>query len=149
MIYEPTLHFSQEAASDLYKASKWALFLAILGFINVGLMILGAIVFAVGLDFMTQGMEEMMALPSMTFYMAAVYLLMALIVFFPFYYLYRFATRADSGVADRDEHLLARSFGNLKSHYKFVGVMVIIVLCIYIVGMIFAVLGGAGAFGLS
>lgn len=143
MIYEPTLHFSQEAARDLYKASKWALFLAILGFINVGLMILVAIAFVMGIDFMTQGMEEMMALPSMTIYMAVFYLLIALIIFFPFYYLYRFATRADTGVADRDEHLLARSFSNLKSHYKFVGVLVIIILCLYLVGIIFAILGGA------
>jgi hypothetical protein len=55
--------------------------------------------------------------------MAVVYLLLAAL-YFPVYYLNKFASNAKIACATNDSDKLTVSFQYLKSHYKFIGIMI-------------------------
>ena len=128
-------------AKDVLKeTSKWASFLSILGFIGIGFIVIIAL-FA-GTLFST--------LPSSEGYGAIVggigftiiYLLIAVLYFFPVMYLYKFAKGLKNGLSRNDEDELAEAFVNLKSHYKFIGILSIIMLSFYVVIFLIAIISG-------
>ena len=47
------------------------------------------------------------------------YLLMALLYFFPVMYLFKFSTKLKEALESNNSQVLSESFTNLKSHYKF------------------------------
>ena len=131
----------------LNQAAKWARFLAIVGFIMIGLLLL----LAVGLGLFVAAIQESSedqilggADGAVAFF---VYGLMALIYFFPTLYLYRFASRSQKAIRSRDSHLLEDGFENLTSCFRFIGILTIIVLVLYLFGFGLVVLIGlSGAF---
>jgi hypothetical protein len=62
-------------------------------------------------------------------------------LFFPVYYLNKFASNAKIACATNDSDKLTVSFQYLKSHYKFIGIIVIFSL--YFLMIIIAFIGGA------
>jgi len=132
------------AAKDFLKeTAKWAYFLSILGFIGLGFLVLIAI-FA-GAIFSTIGNT----VPGMGVYgssfgamMTFIYLLMAALYFFPIYYLYKFSSNTKKAFRDNDSGALTDSLGYLKSHYKFIGVLMVVLLGFYALIFVFAILAG-------
>jgi hypothetical protein len=59
------------------------------------------------------------------------YLCIGLLYFFPCYYLFNFAAKMKSALIAHDQVLLAHSLSNLKSCFKFFGIMTIIILSVY------------------
>lgn len=130
-----------ESAKDFLKeTAKWAYFLSILGYIGIGFIILAAL-FA-GTLFSAMGkMNPAMGMMGSSFgmAMAVVYLLIAALYFFPVYYLNKFASNAKAALNTNDSETLTTSFRYLKSHYKFIGIMTLVVFSLYLlmfVGMI-------------
>lgn len=130
-----------ESAKDFLKeTAKWACFLSILGYIGIGFIILAAL-FA-GTLFSAMGkMNPAMGMMGSSFgmAMAVVYLLIAALYFFPVYYLNKFASNAKAALNTNDSETLTTSFRYLKSHYKFIGIMTLVVFSLYLlmfVGMI-------------
>ncbi|MBZ4036615.1 DUF5362 family protein [Flavobacterium sp. 17A] len=137
------LQLDSTAKDFLKETAKWAYFLSILGFIGLGFLVLIAI-FA-GAIFSTVGNS----MPGMGAYgssfgamMTFAYLLMAALYFFPIYYLYKFSSNAKKAFRDNDSGALTDSFGYLKSHYKFIGVLMVVLLAIYALIFVFAILAG-------
>ena len=62
-----------------------------------------------------------------------VYVVGAIIYFFPCLYLLRFSNQTKTALASDDQTKLTSAFKNLKSMFRFVGVLTIIVIAIYIV----------------
>lgn len=127
------LQLNQSAKGFLKETSKWAYFLSILGFIGVGFVVLAA-VFS-GALFANIGHYN----PSIRgfgmlggSFITALYLIVAALYFFPIYYLNRFASKANLAIKENNSELLATSFKYLKSHFKYIGVMALIILCLYI-----------------
>ena len=112
---------------------KWTLFLAIVGFIGLGLMIIGGFVM-VFFSGMLPGEEigPITVLPLM---------LIAVIYFFPVFYLYQFSSLSKRALLFNDTNLVSEALKYLKMHFKFMGVLVIILLIIYVIVGIFALLG--------
>lgn len=128
----------------LNEAAVWAKFLAIVGFVACGFLIV--LSFFAGTIFSNLGSLEGTDLPAgMGAMMTAVYLLIALLYFFPCYYLFKFATKAKEAIQMNNQQSLQDSFRNMKSCFKFVGIMTIIVLCFYGIALI-AVAVGASMF---
>jgi len=137
------LQLDSTAKDFLKETAKWAYFLSIIGFIGIGFLLLFAI-FA-GTIFSTMGSS----MPGMGAYgssfgaaIGAVYFVMAALYFFPVYYLFKFSSNAKKAFRDNDSVALTESFGYLKSHYKFFGILMIILLAIYALFFVFAILGG-------
>ena len=69
---------------------------------------------------------------TMMMIMACVYLVFAVVYFFPVYYLFKSSVGIKQGINSGSQDVLTSGFLNLKSHYKFVGIMTIILIAVYI-----------------
>lgn len=128
------------AKGFLKEAAKWAYFLSILGYIGIGFIVLAAI-FA-GAIFGTIGAMMPGEIAgkmgsALGIVMAVVYLIIAAIYFFPIYYLNRFASNLKTALRENNSETLANSFEYLKSHYKFIGIFALIILCFYALIIVF------------
>ncbi|MFN3403085.1 MAG: hypothetical protein ACK40G_03250 [Cytophagaceae bacterium] len=126
-----------EAIGFLDQIRKWTKFLSILGFIGLGfLVILG---FSIGAIMqMVNPMAGQMGFP--TAILGGVYIVMALIHFFPVLYLFNFSSALGRALRSNSSYELTVAFKNLKSHYKFIGVFCIVVLSIYALIFVFGML---------
>lgn len=127
------MKFNESAKDFLKETAKWAYFLSVLGYIGIGFIVLIAL-FA-GTLFSAMGrMNSMLgyAGPSFGLLITFFYLVLAAIYFFPVYYLNKFASNAKTALRESDSEALATSLGYLKSHYKYIGIMMVIVFSIYL-----------------
>ena len=67
---------------------------------------------------------------------------MAIIYFFPILYLYKFSSSIKNGILNSSSDQLDLAFRNLKSHYKFMGILVIVMLAFYAFALLIAMVGG-------
>ncbi len=141
---EQKMTLSRHAQDYLAEIRKWANFLAIMGFIGVGFMALGSLF--IGLIFSNLPIENEMPFPGIIF--SVVYFLFALVYFFPVYFLYQFSVKLKTALMEKSEEYLESAFKFLKSHYKFIGILTIVMLALYpiimIVAVVFGVMSGMG-----
>lgn len=138
----PKLVLSKEALSNLFELRKWTKFLAIMGFIFIGFMIL--LGFAINSILTSIGAvtEEMPYSPTVIGFL---YLMIGLLYFFPILYLYKFSSWTKSALTDNNSSDLTEAFKNLKAHFRYIGILTIVMLSLY--GIIFIVAVIAGIIG--
>lgn len=128
------------AVGFLQESAKWSKFMAIIGFIGIGLMVLVSLFMAIG--FSAMGASTMPELPFSMSAFSIIYVLFAAIYFFPVYYLYQYATKTSAALHSKNKKLLADGLENLKSHHKFLGIFTLILVSLYGLIFVFAILGG-------
>jgi hypothetical protein len=102
---------------------KWTKFLSIAGFVMLAIMVAFPFVFmTLNLPDDFDGFSGIHFLPM---------LLLVLIYFFPIYYLFKFSAEARAALRLKDEAFLNNAMKFLKMHYRFMGILLIIVLAIY------------------
>jgi hypothetical protein len=126
----------------LRETAKWAKFLSILGFIALGLMLMGS--FFISAFYNTMPQADIMPF-DLGIVVTLIYIVVALIYIFPIYYLYQFSVKMREALLSKDDVVLVTAFEMLKSHYKFIGVFTIIMLSVYLLA---AVIGFIGVFSL-
>jgi hypothetical protein len=136
------LQLTAESQSFLRETAKWAYFLSILGFVGVGIMVLlalfmGTIFSKFGIFGGNSGRFGMMEGGFIT----GIYLILAVIYFFPVYYLFQFASKAKAAFKSIDNERLTSSLEYLKSHYKFMGILAIVMFSFYGVIFLFSIIG--------
>jgi hypothetical protein len=129
------LQLNASAKGFLKETAKWTYFLSILGYIGIGFIVFAAI-FA-GTIFTTIGTTmpgEIMGKFGSAFgiIVTVIYLLIATLYFFPVYYLNKFSSKLKLALRNNDSEILANSFEYLKSHYKYIGIMVLVILSFYV-----------------
>lgn len=142
-IEEFGLQLNESAKEFLKETAKWAYFLSILGYVGIGLIVLVAI-FA-GAIFSTLGAMmpgEIAGKIGSTFgiIITVMYLLFAALYFFPVYYLNKFASNLKTALQNNDSNFLTSSFEYLKSHYKFIGMMMVITFSLYGLVIVFSII---------
>lgn len=147
---EKQLVFTEEIKDYIMETVKWSKFLSILGFIFVGIMSIFGILmmFSLGGTLFSNavGLNNIPGFPAGMFSVVGfVYFGIALLYFFPVYYLFSFATKTKNAILCNDNQLLEEGFAKLKSHYKFVGILTLIIVGFY---AIMFVVGAIGLFGL-
>lgn len=135
------LRFDTPSLDYLSETARWAKFIAIVGFVFIGLMVIAA--FAIGSFMSSMPSSELYPIPSGFF--TGMYLVIALIYVFPVLYLYRFATKMQAALKSQDQSVLQDALANLKAHYKFIGILMLIIIGLYAIGILFALIGGAAA----
>lgn len=136
------LQLDETAKDFLKETAKWANFLSILGFVGIGLMLIFAVFAGSIFSAMGNTMPGMGGMGgSFGVIMAFVYVFIAAIYFFPVYYLNKFAVNAKRAFRDNDSEALTNSFGYLKSHYKFIGILTVAILILYGLIFVFGILG--------
>ena len=135
-----TFLFTDEMKAVLNETRKWTMFIAILGFIGIGFFIIASLFVGTLFNMAKQ------PLPFPSIYLTVLYILLGIIYFFPFYYLYRFSVKAKDALRTGLTADLSLAFINLKSHYKFLGILCIIVLSFYVLAFIVGIVGGTMMF---
>jgi len=137
-------HLSVQDADALRKTAKWARFLAIVGFVMIGLMVLAGFFMGTFVSRIMSMQSDMMGtpMPPGLESIGTIYLVMFLIIgaiyFVPTLLLYQFATRTLRSLAGSFEPVTFTS--GLEAHrrlYKFMGILMIIVLGIYALFFLF------------
>lgn len=123
----------------LKETAKWSFFLSIIGFILIFLLIVIAI-FASSIFGMLAVAQP--GIPdSIGLIMTVTYLVLAIIYFFPVYYLLQFANKMKKALSTKNDETLANAFEMLKSHYKFIGVYTIITISLYVLLFVVSLTG--------
>ena len=131
------MQLTDQAKKYLLEASKWANFIAIVGFIAIGLLIIMS--FSIGSILANLPEGSLGGLPPKFF--SFFYLIAAGIYFIPVFFLFQFAQKTKQALLEDDHNLLTFGLKKLRSHYKFVGVLFIIFISLYFLLILF------GAFG--
>lgn len=144
------INVDQAGRSHLSEAARWAKFLSIIGFIMCGIIVLVGVFFGSVFSTLTSGYgnspydDLSTSAASGLGTMAAVfYIIFALIYFIPTLFLYRFATKMKTALASNDQIVLNASFQNLKAAFRFVGILTIIMIALWLLAMIVGLLGVA------
>ena len=129
------IQFSSQIKQNLTETAKWAKFLAIIGFVMLGFILVAALfMFVAGTS----------AFGGVSFIGIALgYLLMAALYFFPTYYLFLFARKIKLGLNSSIQSEVDEAFLNLKKLFKFTGVLMLIVLSVYALFFLLFIVGGA------
>lgn len=152
---EEKLSLNDLAIAALRESAKWSLFLSIVGFIFIALMVIMGAFMAVAMaaipnDPYGGAMGPMGANPfnAIKGYIGAFYILLAVLYFFPVYYLYKYANGTKQALESGNEFVLSDALVNLKSHHKFLGIMTIVMISLYIVGIIGVLIFAAKSAGM-
>lgn len=121
----------------LAEAAKWTAFLAILGFIGIGFFFIAGLVM-LSFSSMSKSMTG-------SFVMSIVYLLVAGFYLVPINFLYKFSTNMKNALRNNNQSSLANAFEYLKSHYKFIGILTLILISFYVMILIWLMLTTVGS----
>lgn len=122
------MQLSDQAKKHLLEASKWANFIAIVGFIAIGLLIIMS--FSIGAILANLPEGSLGGLPPKFF--SFFYLIAAGIYFIPVFFLFQFAQKTKQALIEDDHNLLTFGLKKLKSHYKFIGILFIVLIALYL-----------------
>lgn len=137
------MEFSAQSVIYLNETRKWTLFFSILGFIFLGLMVIGSLFMMTMFGTLAPGGG---AFPGMGIFLGIVYLLVGLLYFFPILYLFKFSKHSRIAIYNEDSEQLELAIKYQKAHYKFIGILTIVILSLYVLFFLFAIItGGLGA----
>jgi hypothetical protein len=149
-----SMSVDQAGKAHLAEAARWAKFLSVMGFIGCGLIVLVGVFFGSIFSSFTSGFErsspygEVSPTTGLGAAMAFVYIIIALIYFFPCLFLFRFATKMKTALASNDQETLNTSFQNLKATFRFIGILTLIGLCFWVLAIVVSLLGAATSGGM-
>lgn len=143
---EIKLRLTPLAENYLLITTRWVKFLAILGFVMAGILVVMSFAMGAIMSLISNaGAGSTGQLPAVA--MSAIMLIGAAIYFIIAFYMYRFATKTQRGIKMREEYNLEEGFKALKTYYLIAGVMVVVVLSIYALILFIAIIAGlASAF---
>ena len=144
-----TLSIDPTVKAHMNETAKWTRFLAIAGFVFLGIALLASIF---GITLMTS--SNTMRVPEssegetvQTAYRIGTVIgmvLMLLVAFFPLYFLLQFSNQLRAALRSNDQHELTLSFQNLKRYFRYLGIMMIILLGIYALAFLLGLMFQAG-----
>lgn len=127
-----SLLIDPEAKVHLTEAAKWARFLSIIGMIVLGILVL---ILVVGVSFIPDSpLNDVSGFSSVGLRagLAAYGIILGLLWFFPCLFLYRFSSKLRVALSESDQHFLNTAFQNLKILFRYLGIITIIVLSMYV-----------------
>jgi hypothetical protein len=120
---------------QLNKTRKWAMFLAIIGFIFLGLIIVVGLLAGTFFKTFNAGFAQK-DLPGFLTFIPVI--LIAIIYFFPVLFLFRFSKHSANAILNYDKSEFHKAIKNLKFYFAYLGILIIIVFLIYFSVLIIA-----------
>jgi hypothetical protein len=112
---------------------KWSMFLAIVGFIFLGLVIVVGVIAGSFLSAFGSG-KTGLGISEISVFI--IFLIMAVIYFFPVLFLFRYSKHTARAVETLDKMALHKAFKNLKYFFTYLGVLIIMLLALYVAALI-------------
>lgn len=119
----------------LIESSKWGKFLAIVGYVFMGMIVLIGLFFIIGMSVF----KALTDIPFNPAFFGIFYFIIAIIYYFPVTYLYNFSDKMKKGLAEGNQQTMTDGFSNLKSMFKFTGILTIVMLSLYALILVIAV----------
>ena len=122
----------------LNESAKWSRFLGIIGFLScalVGIVAIGMLFISTPLSAEVFGGMGPVAI-------GLGYFAIAILMFFPALFMYRFGVRTLKALRMGSEEALTKGLENLKSWFRYYGILTIIGLVFYVLLIVFAIAGG-------
>lgn len=126
----------------------WVRFLAVLGFIGSGLMVLGGFFMLIGGGLMAVSDKQAMPFAGFPVVIALVYLVMGAIYLYPAVRLWAYGTRIGEMLASQSMHDLEAAIESQRRFWRVVGIYVIVLIGIYVLaiaGVVLVAIVGAVA----
>ncbi|KAA9041300.1 hypothetical protein FW778_04490 [Ginsengibacter hankyongi] len=141
------LQVTPQGQSYLTESAKWGKFLAIIGFVFCGFMVVLAFLIPALMSQLTQNSSSagvtFSFTPVIRTAMTVLYLMLAFLFFFPCFYLYKFSAKMQLATKNISQDNFDESLMNLKSMFKFFGIFTIIILSIYALTIVIGIIGAA------
>jgi hypothetical protein len=131
---ENSIELTSEIKGYLLETSKWGKFIAIVGFVGLGILAVIGILMVIGFSFLGSFNKNFPMWIG-----GIVYIIMSVIYYFPTVYLYKFSTMIKQGLQSEGGVVLADGFLNLKKVFKFIGILTIVILSIYVLVLLIAI----------
>ena len=131
-----SLEINEQSKDFLMETAKWAKFLAILGFVGMGFMVLAGLFSGAALSNLPGRATAMMPFSPMM--ISVFYIVLAVVYFFPVNFLYKFANNTKVAILSGNNGAMNEAFRYLKSHYKFMGIFTIVMFVLSIVFVLWA-----------
>ena len=129
------MRLNAQSQEFLKEIAKWARFLSILGLVGCGIMVLLAILFPLIPGMAGAMNSNINGVKSTTsgapIFMSIGYILGALLYYFPAMYLFKFSKNMRHALDLGGEEATTNAFDYMKRHYKFLGILMAIVLGFY------------------
>ncbi len=137
------LGVDETAKGHMLETARWAKFLAIIGFVLLGLLVLAGIFMSTIMGTLMAGSGFNSTVGGASGLMMVVYIIFAAIYFFPTYYLYKFAVLIKPAILTGNQEEFNTALSYLRSAFRFIGIMMLIVLGIYALVFIVGIIGFA------
>ncbi|MES2702968.1 MAG: hypothetical protein V4649_10030 [Bacteroidota bacterium] len=121
--------------------ARWTKFLAILGYIFLGLMLLMGVVMLMAAGAASTFNSAFAGLGAMSIFI--MFLFIIAIYFYPIFALMKYSTNMKMAMLTNSKSHFNEAIRHLKNMFKYVGILAIIFLCLYGLVFIFAILGAA------
>ena len=139
------IEIGEETLKHLNKLRKWTMFLAVSGFIFLGIivalgLITGTFLRAFNHSDNTPGLSDALVLTG--------FIGLALLTFFPVFFLFRFSKHTSNALTTLDRKNMHKAIKSLKRFFIYIGILLIVSITIYIFSLILAGRSAASLFGL-
>lgn len=129
------IEIDQEDIKQLNKTRKWTMFIAIIGFIFLGLVIIIGGIAGTFLSVFNSGDKGL----SLSLVLAIIMVVVIFCVcYFPGLFLLRFSKQIRKAIKNHDKKELSIALRNLKYFFVYLGVLIILFLSLYLISVIFS-----------
>lgn len=139
---QPQLLVTEEIRSYIYDIAKWANFLAIVGFVIAGFMLLAALTLGTAINTNPEIAKMLGALGNMgVTAITIVFIAYGLAIFYPSLLMFSYAKQAKLGVLYGEQEALNNALGRMRSLFKYWGIIVILLIAINVFSVISRAIG--------
>ena len=130
------LCIDEQSKIYLKEIAMWGRFFAILGFIKSGILLLSSIVTPLIAHKVESHFDQDLPIWGITLF----FILMAALAYFPSNYMYCFAKYTRRAISLDDQDVMRHALQSLKAYSRFIGILFIIILCIYPIAIVTAII---------
>lgn len=129
----PSSGLNENSKSYLRQTVRWTNFLSILGFIGTSFMILFALLMILGGSVMSQYNGDLPIKGTSIGYglFGVIYLAFSILYFYPVFCLFKFGRLMKSGIMAENEVQITEAFRYQRNMYRFMGILVLVIICLY------------------
>ena len=123
---ETLLLITEKGKDDLITTAKWTYFYAIISLIGAAFQVLTGIILLVSKHVI--GNQQIELSTTMLIPLGIIYILLGAILIIPAVYLLYFAEKTEKAIAENDVEMMEQAINRMKSYWKFMGILTIVLL---------------------
>jgi hypothetical protein len=130
---------SETGLEYLKQTADWTKFMAVLGFISLGMMIFSGGILATLSGILPSGNELSYAYNDLgengMMITGILYVVLGAVMIIPYAYLNKFSNICRNSIRNQEEQLLEESFYFMKSYWKFLGIFTIVIISLVLIAV--------------